>query len=50
MTYFVYGVGKKSDAYPPMDDLIVASSPSEARKLFEKKHSNYRAVDAYPVG
>lgn len=48
--YSVYGVGKKSDAYPPMDDLVIAGSPSEARKQFEKKHPNYRAVDAYQVG
>lgn len=48
--YSVYGVGKKSDAYPPMDDLVIAGSPSEARKQFESKHPNYRAVDAYQVG
>lgn len=48
--FSVYGVGKKSDTYPPMDDLILAKSPIEARKHFEEKHPAYKAVDAYQVG
>ena len=47
--YSVYGVGKYSDAYPPMEELIMAEKPSEARKLFETKHPEYRAVGAYRV-
>ena len=47
--YSVYGVGKKSDAYPPMQDLVIATKPSVAKELFERKHTQYRAVDAYQV-
>jgi hypothetical protein len=47
--YSVYGVGKYSDAYPPMEELLVADEPSVAKKLFEKRHSQYKAVDAYQV-
>ena len=47
--YAVYGVGKHSDNYPPMEELIIAEKPSEARKYFEAKHPEYRAVSAYQI-
>lgn len=47
--YAVYGVGRYSDAYPIMCKVILANSPSEARKAFEAKHPEYRSISADPV-
>lgn len=47
--YCVHGVGRYSDAYPIMEELVMAEKPSEARKRFEAKHPEYRAISAYQI-
>lgn len=47
--FIVCGVGRYSDAYPLMYEIVYADSPREARQLFEHKHREYRSISADPV-
>ena len=44
----VYGVGRYADGLKH-DELVMAETRSEARKVFEKRYPHLRAVDAYQV-
>lgn len=44
----VYGVGKHIDGLKH-DELVMAETRSEARKIFEKRYPHLSAVDAYQV-
>ena len=46
--WYVYGVGKHVDGLKH-DELVMAKTRSEARKVFEKRYPHLRAVDAYQV-
>lgn len=45
----VFGVGKKSDAYPPMDEVVLAEDYASAREIFELRHPEYRSTSAYQL-
>lgn len=46
--WYVYGVGKYRDGIS-CEDMIMAESRSEARALFEKRHPQLRAIEAYEL-
>jgi hypothetical protein len=47
--YIVFGVGKYSDANPPMDEIVLAEDYTSARKIFEQRHPGYRSTSAYKL-
>jgi hypothetical protein len=48
LVWSVYGVGKFVDGLKH-DELVMAETRSEARRVFEKRYPHLRAVDAYQV-
>lgn len=47
--YEVYGVGKHSDAYAPMHEIVLAEDAVSARQIFELRNPNYRSTSAYKL-